>query len=337
MTKILSVVIPMYNMHDHISKCVSSLLRAEQVDDIDVVVVNDGSTDDSLSIARSFESSHPDTVRVIDKPNGHYGSAVNAGLAVAVGKYVKTLDSDDWFDSAVFDDFISALKTTDADCVMSNYVDVYSDGTVARRHRFPFEGENVISVAQLVADEWNWHFRQQVVTYKTELVRSVGYRQVEGVSYSDNQWVSSPFARVRTVYVFGGCLYQYLIGREGQSVGAAFLKSHFRDFFAVFRAMMDDRRLFEGSAEDNVRLHEKCIDLFVRDKYRKAIVQWPDELRDEIEEFDALLKNWPDVYERAASIRLSRHYPVKLVAMWRKGHDSLRLRMAVALLNFFHK
>ncbi|MGN0028645.1 MAG: hypothetical protein ACI35Q_02810 [Marinilabiliaceae bacterium] len=194
-----------------------------------------------------------------------------------------------------------------------------------------------MSVAQLVADERNWHFSQKVVTYKTELVRSIGYRQVEGVSYSDNQWVSSPFAKVKTVYVFGGCLYQYLIGREGQSVGAAFLKSHFRDFFAVLRAMMDDRRLFEGSAADNVRLHEKCIDLFVRDKYRKAIVQWPDELRDEIEEFDALLKNWPDVYERAATLRLSRHYPVNLVSMWRKGHDSLRLRIAVALLNFFHK
>lgn len=337
MTKILTVVIPMYNMHDHIAQCVSSLLSARQVDDIDVVVVNDGSTDDCLSIARSFERSHPGSVRVIDKPNGHYGSAVNAGLAVARGKYVKTLDADDWFDSAVFDDFIGALKATDADCVLSNYVDVYPDGTVVRRHRSPFEGGSVISVAQMVADKRNWHFSQQVVTYKTEIVRSVGYRQVEGVSYSDNQWVSGPFARVRTVYVFGGCLYQYLIGREGQSVCGAFLKSHFRDFFAVFRAMMDDRRLFEGSAEDNVRLHEKCIDLFVRDKYRKAIVQWPGELGKEIEEFDALLKNWPDVYERAAGLRLSRHYPVKLVALWRKGHDSRSLRLAVALQRFFHK
>lgn len=140
MTKILSVVIPMYNMHDHISKCVSSLLCVGQVDDIDVVVVNDGSTDDSLSIARSFELSHPNTVRVIDKPNGHYGSAVNAGLAVAVGKYVKTLDADDWFDSAVFDDFISALKETDADCVLSGYADIYSDGREPRYRLAPGGG-----------------------------------------------------------------------------------------------------------------------------------------------------------------------------------------------------
>ena len=92
---VLTVIIPMYNMERYIDQCLSSLLCGEEAEALEVLVVNDGSTDDSPRIAHAYEARHPNVFRVIDKPNGHYGSCVNRALAEATGKYVKVLDADD--------------------------------------------------------------------------------------------------------------------------------------------------------------------------------------------------------------------------------------------------
>lgn len=89
MEKILSIVIPTYNMEDLLSKCLSSLIVKNHLDMLEVLVVNDGSKDLSSEIAHQFEKENPDTFRVIDKENGNYGSCVNRGLKEAKGKYIK--------------------------------------------------------------------------------------------------------------------------------------------------------------------------------------------------------------------------------------------------------
>ena len=100
-TKVLSIIIPMYNMENYIGKCLQSLLDipTECLESIDIIVVNDGSKDQSLRIATSYQKKYPEVIRVIDKENGNYGSCINAGLAKALGTYVKVLDSDDYFSS----------------------------------------------------------------------------------------------------------------------------------------------------------------------------------------------------------------------------------------------
>ena len=95
--KILSLVVPTYNMEKYLPACLDSVTDELIGDSLEVIVVNDGSTDRSPDIIRQYEQKRPDLIKVIDKPNGHYGSCVNAGLAVATGKYFKILDADDWF------------------------------------------------------------------------------------------------------------------------------------------------------------------------------------------------------------------------------------------------
>ena len=97
--KILSLVVPTYNMEKYLPACLDSVTDELIGDSLEVIVVNDGSTDRSPDIIRQYEQKRPDLIKVIDKPNGHYGSCVNAGLAVATGKYFKILDADDWFDT----------------------------------------------------------------------------------------------------------------------------------------------------------------------------------------------------------------------------------------------
>lgn len=108
MEKILTIVIPTYNMQDYLRRCLDSLIvPEEQMQLLEVLVVNDGSKDNSSAIAHEYQDKYPGTFRVIDKENGNYGSCVNRGLKEATGKYIKILDADDWFDTKALTSFVT--------------------------------------------------------------------------------------------------------------------------------------------------------------------------------------------------------------------------------------
>ena len=100
MAKILTVVIPTYNMEKYLDRCLTSLIvtNNDLLERLEVIVVIDGAKDRSSEIAHSYQIRYPQTFIVIDKENGNYGSCVNRGVAEATGKYIKILDADDWFD-----------------------------------------------------------------------------------------------------------------------------------------------------------------------------------------------------------------------------------------------
>ena len=123
--KYISFAIPCYNSQDYMSRAVDSVLEGGE--DVEVLIVNDGSKDDTLKIARSYEEKYPTIVKVIDKENGGHGDAVNAGLRSASGKYFKVVDSDDWIDSEALKKVLETLHKFEeedrkVDMIISNYV-----------------------------------------------------------------------------------------------------------------------------------------------------------------------------------------------------------------------
>ena len=121
MGKLLSIIIPSYNMEALLPRCLDSLLASGSKEAFEAIVVNDGSTDGTLDVAMSYRDAHPECIRVIDKPNGNYGSTVNAALPEARGKYVKILDADDEFLPGSLASFIEALSGTDADMAVTHF------------------------------------------------------------------------------------------------------------------------------------------------------------------------------------------------------------------------
>ena len=108
--KNLTIIVPDYNMEEYLAKCCESVVVApELMERLEVLVVNDGSTDGTSEIAHVFERRYPGSFRVIDKQNGHYGSCVNRGLAEAKGEFVKLLDADDTYDKAEFERHLKFL------------------------------------------------------------------------------------------------------------------------------------------------------------------------------------------------------------------------------------
>lgn len=223
MSKLLSIIIPTYNMEALLPRCLDSLLVSGALERIEAMVVNDGSKDGSLAVANGYKERFPDSVTVIDKPNGNYGSTINAALPVAKGKYVKILDSDDWFDSESLVRFLDSLESTDTDMVITHFNTIMEDGSkeVTKYNVYgkePYEYGRAYQLDDILKDGYIRFFLMHALTYRTQMLRDMGYRQTEGISYTDTEWACYPVFRSKDITFLNINLYQYNLAREGQTM-----------------------------------------------------------------------------------------------------------------------
>ena len=210
MNKLLSVVIPTYNMEAYLNRCLNSLIVPnELLELIEVLVINDGSKDDSSAIAHEYETKYPNTFRVIDKENGNYGSCINRGLKEATGKYIKVLDADDWFDTSALSGLLYELQNYDVDMVLTPFNIVNAETMIKTLAYSP--NTNAGEIRNIQQDSYNeiGVYMMHGVIYKLSLLRSIGYKQTEGISYTDTEWVYLPLYEVDTYVYLNYCLYQY--------------------------------------------------------------------------------------------------------------------------------
>ena len=219
---LLSFVVPSYNSQEYLSRCIDSMLPVPE--DVEVIIVNDGSTDGTRALAEDYQRAHPERIRVVSKPNGGHGSAINAGLASAGGRYFKVVDSDDWVDPAAYQEFLTALRELDADnppdLVVTNYVYEKLGKPKKRVMRFRnvFDRPGVIGWSQTGKFRRSQYLLMHALTYRTELLREVGLQLPEHTFYVDNLYAYVPMAGVKTLAYIDVDLYRYYIGRPDQSV-----------------------------------------------------------------------------------------------------------------------
>lgn len=240
--KVLSIIIPTYNMAELLPRCLDSLVYARQAELLDVLVVNDGSKDNSLVVAQDYAWRFPTVVSVIDKPNGNYGSTINAALPVATGKYVKVLDSDDWFTTPVLDAFLVTIASLDADMFVTPFTqigattrEVYRYNTMGRE---PYDNGKIYDLDKVLNDGYIRFFLMHALTYRTSLLRQNNYRQTEGVSYTDTEWACYPTFYAKTICFLNFNLYQYNLDREGQTMAPEVLMKSVRQLQTVTDAML---------------------------------------------------------------------------------------------------
>lgn len=222
MNKILSIIVPSYNMEGYLPKCLDSLIIDDKglLQRVEVIVVNDGSKDHTSEIAHDFKAKYSDVFKVIDKENGNYGSCINAGLKIATGAFIKVLDADDSYDKKEFSKLIAALISSEqgnenVDLYLTDYVIVGENERFIFRRSYDLPAERIIDVAAL---ERLPLLYMHAVAYRTKNLIDIGYKQTEGVSYTDNEWVCYPIQTVRRVRYAPIPVYKYLVGREGQTV-----------------------------------------------------------------------------------------------------------------------
>ena len=221
MAKILSVIIPTYNMEKYLDYCLSSLIVDNGLETLEVLVINDGSKDSSLDIARRYEAKCPYVFRVIDKENGNYGSCVNRGLKEAQGKYVKILDADDSYDTETFEEYLQFLQNTDADLVVSNFYIVNEEREITKCVDYDLPNDKVCTFDEVGGLKAFDDMEMHAVTYKRNIFDGMNYHQTEGISYTDQQWIFEPITGVTSVAHFPKHVYKYLVGRQGQTMAPA--------------------------------------------------------------------------------------------------------------------
>ena len=321
MDKILTLIIPTYNMEKYLRYCLDSLIVSNGMDVLEVLIVNDGSRDGSLAIAREYEREYPQTFRVIDKENGNYGSCVNRGLKEATGKYVKVLDADDSFDTEHFRHFISFLEETDADLVLSDFAVVDTDRTIRKVIKYDqglgnmFEMDKVCNAARFQ------NMQMHAVTYCLENLRKLGYRQTEGISYTDQQWIFLPMVTVRTIAYFNEYVYKYLVGRVGQTMEPVFKLTN---MLFVIRCAQDmasayesHKSLIEGSPVQHY-MRARLIP-FLKAAYVTALTHYNADTKKALVDYDGELeKRSKEIYELIGSKEISSFMGFRYIDYWRQ-------------------
>ena len=251
MNKILTIVVPTYNMENYLRKCLDSLvISANMMLVLEVLVINDGSKDSSSTIAHEYESKYPQTFRVIDKDNGNYGSCVNRGVKEAKGKYIKVLDADDRFDRKVFEGYLQFLLEYDVDLVLSDFCEIDEDGIIRKMVSYKLPTDHSFSLGDLPK---NFNLWMHAVTYRTENLKEINYYQTEGISYTDLEWIYLPMTTVKSGMYFHKPLYLYLVGREGQTMNPFTYARNINQNLIIFHRMMNQYDELYDSASREVK------------------------------------------------------------------------------------
>ncbi len=339
MDKILTLIVPSYNMEAYLPYCLDSLLVKKGFDSFEVLVINDGSRDRTSEIAHGYEMAYPGVFRVIDKENGNYGSCVNRGLGEAQGKYVKILDADDSFNTGNFEKYLAFLRLTDADLVLSDFAVVDTGRNVRKVIRYDLGQGELYSMDDVCTCHAFKNMQMHAVAYRRENLIAMGYRQTEGISYTDQQWIFIPMISVRTVARFGIPVYEYMVGRSGQTVDPS-VKA--RNVGQTARCVLDMAVQYECVADKvagrPVReyLYSRITPL-LKEVYVFSLIHYGTESRECLTNFDNDLKSASKaLYRHVGDRETSSFLGFEYITYWRSHRNAnaalVRLLSRVYLL-----
>lgn len=335
--KTITLIVPTYNMEAYLPHCLDSLMPVAEEGDLEVVVMNDGSTDRSREIAESYRLRLPAAIVLIDKENGGYGSGVNAGLKVATGRYVKLLDADDWMETDALREVIAALRDMQTvDLVLTPFNVCFPDGRTATRGVSLPTGE-VLSADKYWRDKTMQNLMHQFFMYRRQMLTDSHYVQLEHCLYTDAQWSFTPMASVQTICAFSSPLYQYRAGRPGQSVDPAVKRLKFADDVRKTQAMACD---FAAASFSSVAMR-KCLEAKLEKQalrlFRRAIILGWGNGGADVEPLDDTLRQCaPTVWTKLGRRFINRLLPIRFIGRWRRDHQDPILRLGVRLHRALH-
>ena len=218
--KLLTVVVPAYQVQDTLSQTLDSLLVPQVLPYLEVLVVDDGSTDHTQEIARRYEGRYPGIFFCLHKENGGHGSTINLGLSRATGKYLKVLDGDDWFRGEGLLHLVAYLQKADQDVVLTPYETYHVQTGEQTTYAFPqvqYHRTYRVPEDPIV----NERFALTTVCYRTAFLRSLSLTIQEHTFYVDEEFIGIPLLHVNTWVYLPDVLYVYRMGSSGQSVAIA--------------------------------------------------------------------------------------------------------------------
>lgn len=204
-------------------RCIDSLLAGDEY--VEIIIVDDGSTDGTGEIADNYARNYPEVVRVVHQENGGHGAGVNAGLALATGRYFKVVDSDDWLDEDELQKLIRNIRKweksgTVVDLVICNYIydHLYENKTKRMGYKNVLKENEVCGWDDIRRFGPSQYLVMHSLFFRTEVLRRSGVKLPKHTFYVDNIFANQPLPYVKTLCYLNLDMYHYFLGREDQSV-----------------------------------------------------------------------------------------------------------------------
>lgn len=242
--KLLTITIPCYNSEEYMEHAIKTCLSGGKY--VEILIVDDGSSDNTLEIAKKYEAEYPDIIRAIHKENGGHGSAVNTGIANAKGLFFKVLDSDDWFDEDALKKilrFIHYIQKNEIslDLIIANYV--YDKPSVNKQKSIHYKNSFTPNKFLEWKDAKHFYMTNNLLMhalmYRTETLRESGLILPEHTFYVDNIFAFMPLNHVKKLCYLNVDLYHYYIGRDDQSVNETVMIKRIDQQIKITKIMID--------------------------------------------------------------------------------------------------
>lgn len=326
MEKLLSIIIPAYNMEAYLDRCIESCIVDDSalIPRLEILVVNDGSQDNTLAIGHAWAHKYPGVVRVLDKPNGNYGSCINVALPLCRGIFVRVLDADDFHVRQYLQDLLAVLaKIADStvDLVLTRFQVVTATGTIVSvSPELPIRSETPFCLNELPDDIKR--FDLHMMTYRLKRLNGMHYRQTEGVSYSDTEWITTPLACVRKALYTPVIVTNYLLGRDGQTMVPSTFTKNFQQVCNIVIGIVRQYEANRAFAEPtSLSCYRSQLLKSVFMVYQHLILQHEELFyAGDLRSFDdAIATSSHEIYLASdAFLQPSRTFPCRMVHWYRK-------------------
>lgn len=214
--KILSISVAAYNLGEMIEDNLKSFCDDRYIDDIEILVVDDGSTDDTPKRVEKYAKKYPNSIRLIKQKNAGPGSTVNTGIKNATGKYFRMVDGDDWVNKDDFAQLVEHLKTVEADAVFTNYVPYHN---VKKELLAPVVISDMPVGEVFKFNDYQYSYnppiRMHHSIFRTDIMKK--HVKLDNGFYTDSQYMFYPTPYIKTAVYYDLDIYVYRVAMAGQS------------------------------------------------------------------------------------------------------------------------
>ncbi len=300
---VLSVVVPSYNVEKYLDKCLTSFSDHRFDDRLEVIIANDGSTDKTREIAEGYVQQYPRIFKLINKENGGHGSAVNAGIENATGKYFRIVDGDDWVITENMVTLLDILEKSDADMVVDEHREVHM--VTGETTLFPLsdqiETDKLLDFSKMCNHpEMGVCIMLHTLSFRTALLKQHNIRLQEHIFYVDIEYIIKSTMEAESIEFHHLEIYQYLVGNVNQSVSCQNYVKRFSHHSKVTRELIRYATAKQAGGEKKTYLDNRLC-LLINTHMNISLIFNKDrkEGRAQAKDFRAFLKEInPQYYAR---------------------------------------
>ena len=296
--KILSISVAAYNLGSMIDDCLKSFCDERYIDDIEVIVVDDGSKDDTPERVEKYVGKYPKSIKLIRQINAGPGATVNTGIKYATGKYFRMVDGDDWVNSDDFAVLIEKLKTVDVDAVFANYVPYHNKRKALKEvHR-----ANDMPVGVVFDfNDWDYHYNPPVqmhnTIYRTEIMKK--HVKLDDGFYTDSEYMFYPTPYIKNAIYYDLNIYIYRVAMAGQSTSPEKMRRNLANHRLILDRHLAYYEKVKNKLRPNVRKYlARQVSGFVINHFDIIVLANEDDMTGQVKNlFRLIQREHPDVFD----------------------------------------